>query len=249
MTDARDAGDPAELEAAIRRRHAAIRGRIEAAGGDLDAITVVAVTKGFGIDVLRAALAVGLVDIGENFAQELVGKAEALAAEAEADAARARPRYHFVGQLQRNKVRRLAPIVHLFQTVDRPALGREIAVRAPGGRVLVQVNLTDDPGRGGCSPADAPALVDELRRLDLDVRGLMAVAPLGPLDAARRGFRLVRDLADRLELAERSYGMTADLEAAVAEGATMVRLGTALFGDRPGRAGQRTPVGPADVEH
>jgi pyridoxal phosphate enzyme (YggS family) len=222
------AGDES-LEAAIRRRHASVRRRIEAAGGDPEAITLVAVTKGFGVDVLRAALRAGLVDLGENFAQELTTKAAAL------DAEGVRPRFHFVGQLQRNKVRKLAPLVHLYQTVDRVSLGREIVARAPGAAVLVQVNLTDDPERGGCPPPETPTLVEELAGLGLDVRGLMTVAPLGPPEVARDGFRRVRDLADRLGLAERSYGMTADLEAAVAEGATMVRIGTALFGDRPAR--------------
>jgi pyridoxal phosphate enzyme (YggS family) len=219
------------LEAAIRRRHASVRRRIEAAGGDPEAITMVAVTKGFGVEVLRAALRAGLVDLGENFAQELTTKA----ADLELDLDDVRPRFHFVGQLQRNKVRKLAPLVHLYQTVDRVALGREIAARAPGAAVLVQVNLTDDPERGGCPPPEAPTLVEELTGLGLDVRGLMAVAPFGPPEVARDGFRRVRGLADGLGLAERSYGMTADLEVAVAEGATMVRIGTALFGDRPAR--------------
>jgi pyridoxal phosphate enzyme (YggS family) len=222
------AGDES-LEVAVRRRQADVRRRIETAGGDPEEITVVAVTKGFGVDVLRAALRAGLVDLGENFAQELITKAAAL------DAEDVRPRFHFVGQLQRNKVRKLAPLVHLYQTVDRAPLGREIAARAPGAAVLVQINLTDDPERGGCPPGETPRLVEELVGLELDVRGLMAVAPLGPPDVARAGFRHVRELADRLGLAERSYGMTADLEVAVAEGATIVRLGTALFGERPSR--------------
>ncbi len=99
--------------------------------------------------------------------------------------------------------------------------------------MLVQVNLTDDPQRGGTKPALVGGLVDGLRDLGLDVRGLMAVAPHAGLDAARAGFRTVRTLADRLELPERSMGMSDDLEVAVAEGATTVRVGSALFGPRP----------------
>jgi PLP dependent protein len=212
---------------AVAGRLAAVRQRIEAAGGEVDRITVVAVTKGFGVEAVRAALGAGLHDIGENYAQELVAKAEALGDEA------AGARFHFVGQLQRNKVRLVAPLVTLYQSVDRARLGREIVARAPGAAVLVQVNLTDDPARGGFPHADVPALVTELGDGGLDVRGLMAVAPIGPLEAARAGFATVRALADRLGLPERSYGMTDDLEAAVAEGTTMVRLGTALFGPRP----------------
>jgi pyridoxal phosphate enzyme (YggS family) len=223
---------------AVADRLAAVRRRIVAAGGDVDRVTVVAVTKGFGPEAVRAALGAGIHDIGENFAQELVAKARALGAEAAA------ARFHFVGQLQRNKVRLVAPLVSLYQSVDRARLGREIAARAPGARVLVQVNLTDDPARGGCPPADVPALVTELGDAGLDVLGLMAVAPIGPAETARAGFATVRELAERLGLPERSYGMTDDLEAAVAEATTMVRLGTALFGPRPSVRGAKR-----DVEH
>ncbi|MGH9119014.1 MAG: YggS family pyridoxal phosphate-dependent enzyme [Acidimicrobiales bacterium] len=204
-----------------------VRGRIVAAGGDPDRVRVVAVTKGFGVDAVRAAVAAGLVDVGENYAKELVVKAQAVADPTSVT-------IHFVGQLQRNKVRVVAPYVDLYQSVDRVRLGVEIAGRDAGAAVLVQVNLTDDPARGGCLPGDVPRLVAELgpAGLGLDVRGLMAVAPIGSPDLAHRAFRSVRDLADRLGLPERSYGMSHDLEAAVAEGATMIRLGTALFGPR-----------------
>jgi pyridoxal phosphate enzyme (YggS family) len=210
----------------VAGRLAVVHERIAAAGGDVDRVRVVAVTKGFGPEAIRAALGAGLRDIGENYAQELVAKAEALGDEA------LEARFHFVGQLQRNKVRLVAPLVALYQSVDRDRLGAEIAARSPGAAVLVQMNLTDDPGRGGCPPDRVPELVVELRGQGLDVRGLMAVAPMGPVDEARAAFAGARRLADRLELPERSYGMTDDLEAAVAEGATMVRLGTALFGPR-----------------
>ncbi len=130
--------------------------------------------------------------------------------------------------------------MRLWQSVDRLRLGEEIARQQPGAAVLVQVNLTDDPDRGGTKPGLAAGLVEGLRDLGLDVRGLMAVAPPG--DAATRpgpGFRVVRDLADRLSLAERSIGMSDDLEAAVQEGSTMVRVGSALFGPRPRLASYR----------
>jgi pyridoxal phosphate enzyme (YggS family) len=217
-----DAGDD------VGRRLAEVRGRIERAGGDVERVRIVAVTKGFGVESVVAAAAAGLVDIGENYADELVAKARATS-----DVAGVR--WHFVGQLQRNKVRHVAPYVDLYQSVDRLRLGAELATRAAGARILVQVNLTDDPARGGVRPDEVAPLVGELGDLGLDVVGLMAVAPLGPLDLARDGFRTVRTLADRLALPERSYGMTDDLEIGVAEGATIVRLGTALFGPRPPR--------------
>jgi pyridoxal phosphate enzyme (YggS family) len=210
-----------DLNAAIER----VRNRIADAGGDPDATTLVAVTKGHGPDVVRAALAAGLQDIGENYAQELVGKADALDDE--------RCRWHFLGQLQRNKVRLIAHRVSLWQSIDRLTAGAEIAKRAPGAAVLVQVNLSDDPGRGGAKPELVPGVVEGVRDLGLDVRGLMAVGPPGSPDAARGGFRAVRAMADRLELPVRSLGMSADLEIAVQEGSTMLRIGTALFGSRP----------------
>jgi hypothetical protein len=99
--------------------------------------------------------------------------------------------------------------------------------------VLVEVNLTDDPARGGAQPGLVPGLVEGLRDLGLDVDGLMAVGRRGPADEVRAGFRLVRDLADQLGLQTRSMGMSEDLELAVQEGSTMVRIGSGLFGPRP----------------
>ena len=215
--------DVTDVRAALDR----VRDRIVAAGGDADAITIVAVTKGFGPEAVDAAVAAGASDVGENRAQELVAKAAVVTSA---------PRWHFVGRLQRNKVRTVADLVALWQSVDRLDLAAEIARRAPGAAVLVQVNVSDEPQKGGCAPADVPRLVDGVSDLGLDVRGLMAVGATGPPEAARPGFRRLVDLADRLALPVRSMGMTGDLEVAVAAGSTMVRVGTALFGDRPPRS-------------
>lgn len=204
-----------------------VRNRIADAGGDPDAITVLAVTKGFGPEVALAAADAGLVDLGENYAQELVAKAPVVAE------AGHHVRWHAIGRLQRNKVRSLAPVVHLWQTVDRVELGAEIARRAPGARILAQVNVSDEPQKGGCAPGDAPRLVAELRELGLTVDGLMTVGRTGDPQLARQGFALLRHLADDLDLSVRSMGMSGDLEAAVAEGSTLVRVGAALFGPRP----------------
>ncbi len=235
-----------------------VRRRIAAAGGDGSRISIVAVTKGFGPDAVRAALAAGVRDVGENYADELVAKhalVESRAIEPAATAATAADatdddatdatdvgatdagpeagsRWHFIGRVQRNKVRRLAPLVHMWQTVDRAAAGREIARRAPGAQVMVQLDVSGLPGRNGCAPADAPGLVDELRAMALDVVGLMAVGPPGPPESARGAYRDLAAMADRLDLPERSMGMTDDLEVAVEEGTTMVRVGRALFGSR-----------------
>jgi uncharacterized pyridoxal phosphate-containing UPF0001 family protein len=137
--------------------------------------------------------------------------------------------------VQRNKVRALAPIVHLWQSVDRLELGEEIAKRAPGAAVLVQVNLSGEPQKGGCSWSDLPALVSGVRELDLDVRGLMGVGPQDDPDATGAAFRRLVATADDMGLPERSIGMTDDLEIAIEAGSTMVRVGRDLFGDRPPR--------------
>jgi pyridoxal phosphate enzyme (YggS family) len=216
-------------------RVAAVRDRIAQAGGDPEAVRLVAVTKGFDAGVVREALDAGLEDIGESYVQELVGKATELGESADDRGLR----WHFVGRLQRNKVRKAAPYVSLWHSVDRLALGAAIARFAPGVAVLAQVNTSGEATKGGCEPSMAPALVDGLIDLGLDVRGLMTIAPAGPAEGARPAFWALRDLAQRLGLAELSMGMSDDLEVAVQEGATMVRVGRDLFGPRPDQAGVR----------
>lgn len=226
---------PGAAPEVVAARLADARRRIAAAGGDPARVEVVAVTKGFGPPAVRAALACGLVQIGENYADELVEKAIALAAEGTPGGGEVvAPQWHFLGEIQRNKLSRLAPVVRCYEGVDRLAEGAAIAARSPGAAVLVEVRTVDDPGRPGVAPAAVAPLVDALRRLDLEVRGLMTVAPAGGGEPARQAFASVRRLADELGLAVRSMGMTDDLELAVAEGATCVRLGRALFGARPG---------------
>lgn len=206
----------------LAARLEAVRERIVRAGGDPARTSIVAVTKGQPHEVVAAALAAGLTDLGENYAQELTAKAR------HADGAR----WHMLGHVQRNKVKALAPVVDVWQSVDRPELVRALAAHRPGASILVQVNVTDDEGRNGCDWDDAPVLVEQAAAVGLDVRGLMAVGPRhDPADA----FRRLVALADELGLPERSIGMSDDLEIAVAEGSTMVRVGTALFGPRPDR--------------
>jgi PLP dependent protein len=213
--------------ASIARHLAAVAARIERAGGDPRSVSVLAVTKGFGPAAVEAAWAAGILEVGENYANELVAKRSALAGRGPSG-----QRWHFLGAIQTNKVARLAPLVDCWQSVSRPIEGERIARAAPGARVLVQVAFTGAPGRPGAPPGAVPGLVDRLRGLDLEVAGLMAVAPRGE-DAARAAFATVRRLADDLGLLVRSMGMTEDLELAVAEGSTMVRIGRGLFGDRP----------------
>jgi pyridoxal phosphate enzyme (YggS family) len=209
--------------ASVAERLDEVRARIAGAGGTN--VRIVAVTKGFGPDAIEAAVAAGCRDIGENYAQELAAKLPSVRGPA--------PVVHFIGHLQTNKVRPLAPLVDVWQTVDRLAAVEALGRRAsPGATAFVQVNVADEPQQGGCAPSDAPAIVDAAVDAGLDVVGLMAIGRAGGASAAQPGFRLLRRLVDDLGLAECSMGMSGDLEAAVHEGSTMVRVGTALFGPR-----------------
>ena len=208
---------------------ATVRSSIERTGRDPDTVRIVAVTKGQPATIVGAALAVGLVDIGENYADELVTKAELLANATPA------VRWHFQGRLQTNKINRLIPYVWLWQTVDSTDRAHALAVRAPGAKVLVQVDLSGDPGRSGVAPGMVSAVVTQCGAVGLDVLGLMCVAPLpggGAPDPAT-AFARVSHMADELGLEHRSMGMSDDFEAAVRSGSTIIRIGSALFGARP----------------
>ena len=215
---------PPPVAAAIGERYEALRARIDSAGGH--DVTVVAVTKALGSWAIDAASACGIGDIGENYAQECVAKlAEVTAAP--------KPRVHFVGRVQRNKVKMLAGCVDVWQTLDRPELAREIGRRAPGADVMIQVNISGEETKGGCPLGETEQLASVAADAGLSLVGLMGIGPLGPPEEARSDFRALRRMVDSLGLAHCSMGMTDDLEVAVAEGATMVRIGRSLFGERP----------------
>jgi PLP dependent protein len=218
----------------------AVRSRIDAAarsaGRDPASVALLAVSKTFAADDVRALAALGQCDFGENRAQELLGKAEQLSD--------LPLRWHFIGQLQRNKAAAVARLGAVVHTVDRASLARTLdAVGREGERpvdVLVQVDLGGAAGeiaaRGGAAPDDVPGLADLVASsAGLRLRGLMAVAPRGedPAPAFQRlGALAARVRANHPGAVELSAGMSADLEQAVAAGATVVRVGTALFGDR-----------------
>jgi hypothetical protein len=214
----------------VAERLAQVRDRIAKAGASPTSVRVVAVTKGFGSEAVEAAVGAGLLDLGENYAQELLSKAST---------APAGVRWHFLGGLQRNKLARLAPHVHLWHGLDSVEGALALARRRPAAAVLVQVRATAAGGpvrapRHGASVSEVPALVESARAAGLDVRGLMAVGRAhAAREEARRSFRDVASLASSLGLSEVSMGMSADFELAVAEGATIIRLGRALFGERP----------------
>lgn len=209
----------------LQQRHQQLQARIVDAGGSTDRTSVLAVTKTFPVAVVSLALAAGFTALGENYGQELEAKAAELAGDGP------EVQWHFIGGLQRNKIKRLAGIVSVWQSVDRSSLVAEIAKRDPGGQIMIQVNTTGEAQKSGSEPADAPGLVDEARQLGLDVVGLMTIGPTDGNDP-RPGFEELRLLAERLEIGQLSMGMSGDLEAAVSEGSTMVRVGTALFGSR-----------------
>jgi len=209
----------------VRLHLAEVRRRITAAGGDPAQVEVVAVTKGFTVAAVSAALAAGLRAVGENYAQELLAKAAALST--------AGVSWHFLGAVQRRKVPHLAPVVACWQSLCRVEEGEAVAKHAPGARAFVEVSLSDLPGRRGVPMDGAEPLVERLRGLGLQVEGLMAVGPPGGPEQARPGFRALSQLRRQLGLSQLSAGMTDDLEVAVQEGSTMVRVGRALFGPRP----------------
>ena len=221
---------PADLSAAaVARRLAELRAELAAVERTWDhPVAVVAVTKGFDRRAIDAAAEAGCTAIGENYAQELLSKREAIEAGG--------LDVHFIGRLQSNKVRQIAGIVGRWSSLDRASVVDEVAKRAPGARVLVQINATGEPGKGGCPPTETGPLVERAVAAGLLVEGLMTVGPTGePPEAARPGFALVRSLVDELGLEVCSMGMTADLAVALEEGSTEVRVGTALFGPRPER--------------
>lgn len=188
-------------------------------------VGIVGVTKGFGAEAIDAAVTAGCDAIGENYAQEVLEKRATLE--------RLRPEVQFLGRLQRNKVRQLVGLVDVWCSLDRAAVIDEVAKRSPGARILVQVDTTGDPAKGGCDVDETAALVDRAIGQGLMVDGLMTVGPTGSdSEAARVGFRRVRALVDQLDLVVCSMGMTDDLDVAVQEGSTQVRVGTALFGAR-----------------
>lgn len=205
----------------------------QAVAGWRHPVTIVAITKTHGVDAVRAAFAAGITAVGENRVQEALPKLEA--------SADLPLEWHLVGTLQRNKAKLVAGRFALVHSVDRIELAEELARRIAVGKqgVLIQVNCSGEPQKGGVTPADLPGLLDAVQALDrIEVRGLMTMAEFSTDPAVQRAaFRQLRELRDEagrrgISLPELSMGMSGDYAVAVEEGATMVRLGTILFGGR-----------------
>jgi PLP dependent protein len=218
----------AELESRISQACAA-------AQRPRESVRLIAVSKKHPPEAIREAYALGLRDFGENYAQELQEKAASLSDLKDL-------RFHFIGHLQSNKAKLIAEAACSIQTVDSPYLAKELAkrTRAFGSKkleVLVEVNVGGEAQKHGCSPSE---IEDVLRGIEAEdalvLRGLMTIPPVGDL-AARIAFEALRTLQSlhgtRARLPELSMGMSDDLEIAIACGATMIRVGTALFGPRP----------------
>lgn len=227
MTVAGLPGRLAQVQADIARH--------QAAGGWTHPVTIVAVTKGFGLDAVQAALAAGLTDLGENRVQEALEKMETEVGRGAT--------WHLVGHLQRNKAKFVPGRFALVHSLDSAPLAEELDRRAADRgarvRVLVQVNVARERQKSGCAPDEAPALIRAVARLEhLALEGLMTMAPFtDDRDVQRRTFRGLRGLRDQLQeeglwLPTLSMGMSADFGTAVEEGATVIRLGTVLFGAR-----------------
>jgi len=210
---------------------AAVRARIaraaERAGRDPGSVHLIAVSKTKPAALVRAALAAGATDFGENYVQEAVAKRAEVGAGG---------RWHLIGHLQRNKAARAVETFDCIQTVDSAALGTALARHAAEQQrtihVLVEVRVGGEATKSGVDPAVLPALLAELRSPALVVDGLMTVPPPGDPEAARPHFRTLRALGERAGLRELSMGMSDDFEVAIEEGATMVRVGRAIFGAR-----------------
>jgi len=221
------------LKSALQAVRVRIAAAAQAAGRAPDAVELLAVSKTFGVDAIRAAAAAGQLAFGESYVQEALDKIAALA-----DLSLT---WHFIGPLQRNKTRAVAEHFDWVHGVERAIIAQRLNDARPATRpplnVCVQVNVSGEASKSGVTPADLPALAQAVAQLPrLRLRGLMAIpAPGADPGRQRAQLRLLRQLRDSLDmpLDTLSMGMSDDLEAAIAEGATIVRVGSALFGRRP----------------
>ena len=216
---------------ALRERLAAVRERIARAVGrtrrDPAQITLLAVTKLFPAKVIRQAYELGLREFGENYVREFEDKAPAVADLADA-------RFHLIGHLQSNKSKKAAELFQVIQTVDSPKLARRLNDAGRALEVMLEVKLSEEEAKSGADPASLAELIEAVRGCgNLRLLGLMTMPPwTDDPEASRPYFRRLRELAERHGLPQLSMGMSHDLEAAIEEGATCVRVGTALFGER-----------------
>jgi PLP dependent protein len=222
-----------EVARRLERLQASLREACRAAGRPEGSVELLAVSKLQPLEALREAYAAGVRAFGENYAQELRDKSAALA-----DLPGIR--WHAIGPLQTNKAKYVARSAHVFHALDRADVAEELSRRRSGAplEVYLEVNVGGEASKGGVAPAKVPALAERVRQLPgLQLVGLMAMPPLGPgAEESRPHFRKLAALARAEGLTGLSMGTTHDYRVAIEEGATVVRVGTALFGERPAPA-------------
>ena len=219
---------PEAIRANFAQVEARVRAACQRAGRDRSDVTVVAVTKTFAAEAVTAAIAAGASDVGENKVQEARDK-KALA--------QGQARWHLIGHLQSNKARDAVRIFDVIQTIDTVSLAEKVAkaAAAAGKRqeILLEVNIGREPQKAGAQPADIEALAASVSRIDaLSLTGLMMIPPAGDEKSTRAYFGQLRTMRDALGLRHLSMGMTDDFESALEEGATIIRVGRAIFGSR-----------------
>jgi len=218
----------------IAENLACVRERIEQAcrraGRSTGEVTLVGVTKGHPAEAIEEACAAGLRDVGENRVQEAQAKIEALASRG------VRPRWHLIGHVQTNKAKTARNLFAIIHSVDSLRLAQALSRQTEEPvSILLEVNVAQEASKFGFAPDELPQVFADIAALpQLDVRGLMTVAPMADHpERVRPVFRRLRELRDELGLRELSMGMTDDFEVAIEEGATLVRVGRAIFGPRP----------------
>jgi pyridoxal phosphate enzyme (YggS family) len=218
---------PNSLAAALADVEERIARACQQSGRRRDEVLLLAVTKIFPSQAILDAYALGLREFGENYVQEFEGKAPAVRGLAGA-------RFHLVGHLQSNKSAKALELFDMVQTVDSAKLARRLTRDAQPLDVMIEVKLSEEASKHGCAPEDVPALVESIRALPgLHLRGLMTMPPWSDdAETARPYFRRLRRLAESVGVEGLSMGMSNDLEVAIQEGSTVVRVGTALFGRR-----------------
>lgn len=204
-----------------------IQSAVQRSGRQRDEVTLVAVTKIFPAEVMREAYGLGLRVFGENYVQEFAGKAPLLQDLEGAS-------FHLIGHLQSNKSKVAAELFDAIETVDSPKLAQRLAATGKPLEVMIEVKLSEEESKHGADPSELPAVIEAIRQQEtLTLRGLMTMPPWSEdAELSRRYFRRLKSLADEFGLQGLSMGMSHDLEVAIEEGATHVRVGTALFGKR-----------------
>ena len=182
------------------------------------------VTKGFGAEEVQAMLEVGLTQVGESYAQEVIEKAQIFNDN--------RIAWHMIGRVQSNKVRKLSETISLWHSVDRKDLITEISKRKKDSKVLIQVDMNNRPQQGGCSLEEVPELIEFASSKGLKVDGLMTIGVDQDVEATKRAFSGLAKLAESMGLREISMGMSDDYEMAIDHGATILRVGRGIFGER-----------------